>query len=198
VTGLGLKLPAFVIPLALAFGVELMQKRTGGKGSPRAFSIAGWATLAVIALSLRSAWSCDDWERFGEAMAGGAILTIACFVLASMRRKDEPGGAPTPDWRPERVSRYFRRAREATATGPLAGWGPSTEYAELDHDLFATRLARAFETGSVIKYDETHASDGYGGLGETAVDLEAEGWLRSEITRAEFERVWDGTHAKNR
>ncbi len=53
-----------------------------------------------------------------------------------------------------------------------------------------------YADGTVLKYDESHFHDRYGGLGDQPVDIDGD-LLPFEIDAAEFERAWS-TKALNR
>lgn len=57
------------------------------------------------------------------------------------------------------------------------------------------RQLEVYEGGQVLKYEAGHMDDGFGGLGEQA--LEQDDFAAFEITKAEFERAWSRHHALN-
>ncbi len=65
-------------------------------------------------------------------------------------------------------------------------------------DLFISRQIEVYADGTVLKYDEFHPADAYGGLGDQPIHVEADGFLPFEIGQAEFEQAWATGVAKNR
>ncbi len=94
--------------------------------------------------------------------------------------------------------RYFRRPWDEPRGDAYDHWGTSTWYLEVGDDLFISRQIEVYADGTVLKYDEFHPADAYGGLGDQPIHVEADGFLPFEIGRAEFEQAWATTVAKNR
>lgn len=94
--------------------------------------------------------------------------------------------------------RCFKRDWDERRGDGLAGWGTSTWYFEVGDDRFVSRQLEVYANGRALKYDEGHPEDELGGLSESALDLEGDGFLPFEITRAEFEAAWASTEAVNR
>lgn len=94
--------------------------------------------------------------------------------------------------------RFFKRPWEESRGDEYDSWGTSTWYFEIGDDSYVSRQVEIFENGVVLRYDEAHVEDIYGGLGEGARDLEGEGFLPFEIGQAEFEQVWATVTPLNR
>jgi hypothetical protein len=87
--------------------------------------------------------------------------------------------------------RYFKRGWNELRGDDYGNWGTSTWYFEIGSDNYVTRQIEVYESGKVLKYDESYMEDEYGGLAEKAFeseDLEEfEGYI---ISREEFELAW--------
>jgi hypothetical protein len=92
--------------------------------------------------------------------------------------------------------RYFKRRWDESRGDQYDSWGPSNWYFEVGDDGYAVRQLEQYEGGPILKYDETHLDDEFGGLGEKPLDLEE--FAAFEIDRAEFEVIWSSLAAKNR
>jgi len=84
--------------------------------------------------------------------------------------------------------RYFRRFWNETPGGNRHAWGTSWWYFETDAKGCVTRQIELYESGLILRYDETKIEDELGGLSESALDLDD--FLGSEITNEEFDRAW--------
>jgi hypothetical protein len=58
------------------------------------------------------------------------------------------------------------------------------------------RQLEQYDSGDILKYDETHIEDEFGQLGEKALDLED--FAPFEIDQTAFEKVWSSSVARNR
>ena len=89
--------------------------------------------------------------------------------------------------------RYYKRLwEEDHDQQPTREWGHSTWYFEVDSEFFPVRQVILFENGNLLRYDQKHLHDRYGGLADQALDpLEFEPF---GITSEEFELVWDASN----
>jgi hypothetical protein len=92
--------------------------------------------------------------------------------------------------------RYFKRRWDESRGDEYDSWGASTWYFEVGDDGYAVRQLERYDHGEILKYDETHLDDEFGGLGEKALELDD--FAPFEIDRQEFESVWSSSTAMNR
>lgn len=92
--------------------------------------------------------------------------------------------------------RYFERRWDESRGDEHDSWGLSTWYLEVGDDGYPVRQLEKYDGGTVLKYDETHADDEFGGLGDQALDLED--FAPFEIDRARFEDEWSSATPQNR
>jgi hypothetical protein len=97
-----------------------------------------------------------------------------------------------------RGMRYFKRPWNESRGDEHDDWGTSTWFIEVGPDLYITRQIEVYAAGQVLKYDEGHLEDAYGGLGEGVLDFERDGYMPFEIDATEFEHAWQTTKAMNR
>lgn len=66
---------------------------------------------------------------------------------------------------------FFKRYwQESTGGEATADWGTSTWYFEVDSEFFPVRQVILFENGNLLRYDQKHLQDQYGGLADQALD----------------------------
>jgi hypothetical protein len=92
--------------------------------------------------------------------------------------------------------RYFKRDWDEPRGDEHNSWGPSTWYFEVGDDGYPVRQLERYESGVILKYDDAHLDDEFGGVGDQALDIEE--FAEFEIDRAAFETVWSSSSAKNR
>ncbi len=63
-------------------------------------------------------------------------------------------------------------------------------------DGYPVRQLERYDDGPILKYDETHLDDEFGGLGDQALDLDE--FAPFEIDGAAFGRAWSSSVAPNR
>ncbi len=91
--------------------------------------------------------------------------------------------------------RYFKRRWDESRGDDHDSWGLSTWYFEAGEDGYPVRQLEKYDGGAILKYDETHSDDEFGGLGDQALELED--FAPFEIDRATFEDEWSSTTARN-
>jgi hypothetical protein len=62
--------------------------------------------------------------------------------------------------------------------------------------MWPSRQIEIYANGAVLKYDQAHIEDKYGGLAEAALD--PRDFAPFEISQAEFERTWSSHMPINR
>lgn len=83
---------------------------------------------------------------------------------------------------------YFKRFWDESRGDEFDGWGTSWWYLEIDSLGDTSRVVQQYENGQVLRYDEDHWLDSYGGLPDGGADLaEFSGY---EIAAEEFETAW--------
>lgn len=85
--------------------------------------------------------------------------------------------------------RYFKRPWDEPRGDEFDRWGTSTWYLEVGDDGYPSRQVEVYADGTVLKYDGSHPSDRYGGLGDQPLDVGGE-FLPFEIDASEFARAW--------
>lgn len=87
--------------------------------------------------------------------------------------------------------RYFKRRWDELRGDDYDNWGTSMWYFEMDADNYVTRQIEVYDNGKILKYDELHVEDEYGGLAEKAFDKEElVDFEPCLISRDEFEVAW--------
>jgi hypothetical protein len=86
--------------------------------------------------------------------------------------------------------KYYRRNWEETRGDEFDGWGKSVWYFETENSGQPTKQVEVYDNGKILKYDQTKLEDEFGGLGIHELDLEE--FAEFEITKQEFEKVWNG------
>jgi hypothetical protein len=68
----------------------------------------------------------------------------------------------------------------------LAVW-----FFEAGDDGWPVRQVELYDAGRILRYGPSQQEDRYGGLGEASLYDSGDDWSGFEITKAEFERVWN-------
>lgn len=84
--------------------------------------------------------------------------------------------------------RYFKRHCDESRGDKYDFWGTSTWYFEVDDDGYAVRQLELYDAGVVLKYDERHPNDEFGGLSDQSIDFDV--FAPFEIDRQSFEKTW--------
>jgi hypothetical protein len=84
--------------------------------------------------------------------------------------------------------KYYRRSWEQCRGDDYEHWGTSVWFFEIGDDLFPARQVEVYADGTVLRYDELHSDDAYGGLGDQPID-EAD-FESFRITASQFEDAW--------
>ena len=92
--------------------------------------------------------------------------------------------------------RYFKRRWDESRGDEYDSWGGSTWFLEVSDDGYTVRQLEKYDGGAILKYDQTHRDDEFGGLGEKALDLED--FALFETDHATFEDTWVSSMARNR
>ena len=82
--------------------------------------------------------------------------------------------------------RYFRRRWNESRGDGHDSWGASNWYFEIGDDGYAVRQLEQYDSGAVLKYDETHLNDEFGGLADQPLDFDE--FAPFEIDRMAFEK----------
>ena len=91
--------------------------------------------------------------------------------------------------------KYFKRRWEESRGDEFDSWGPSTWYFEVGDDGYPVRQLQQYDGGAILKYDQTHLDDEFGGLGDQELDLDE--FAPFEIERMAFDSVWSSSSAQN-
>lgn len=84
--------------------------------------------------------------------------------------------------------KYFKSYWNERTGDPLSNdWGTSWWYFETNDELVVIRQLTLFGNGKVLKYDNDHLEDKFGGLAEQP--LEETGEMLA-IEGSEFEKIW--------
>ena len=92
--------------------------------------------------------------------------------------------------------RYFKRRWDESRRDEHDSWGLSTWYFEVGDDGYPVRQLEQYDGGAILKYEETHFHDEFGGLSEKALDLDE--FAPFEVDRTAFETAWSSLVARNR
>ena len=84
--------------------------------------------------------------------------------------------------------KYYKRNWDENREGEFSGWGKSIWYVEVDQEGYPTRQIEKYENGNILKYDTANSNDGYGGLGDQALDPDE--FAEFEIAAKEFNKEW--------
>lgn len=88
----------------------------------------------------------------------------------------------------QKTKKYYKWSWDVSLGGEYDAWGCSTYFMEIDSNLYAHRQIEVYENGNVLFYDKSHVADNYGMLcDKKLVDNNIEEF---EITKAEFEQIW--------
>lgn len=84
---------------------------------------------------------------------------------------------------------YYKRNWDELRGDEYDYWGTSVWYFEVADDGYPTRQVEVYEHGQIVKYDEEHNEDSFGGLSQAALDLDE--FKELEISKEEFEDAWN-------
>lgn len=84
---------------------------------------------------------------------------------------------------------YFKRFWDESRGDEFDHWGASWWYLEMDSLGDTSRVIQQYENGRILKYDEEHWLDAYGGIPQGGADLTE--FAGFEIAAEEFEAGWD-------
>ena len=84
--------------------------------------------------------------------------------------------------------KYYKRNWDELRGDEFDFWGASLWYFECGEDDYVVRQIEVYSNGTVLKYDENHEEDLYGGLSEAPLELNE--FAEFEISSEEFEQVW--------
>jgi hypothetical protein len=90
---------------------------------------------------------------------------------------------------------YYKFVWGETRGDEYDKWGTTTYYFEVGDDLMTVRQLEVYENGNALFYDESHWHDKYGGLSDKPVENLGD---LIEISKDEFEQIWDSTPPTNR
>lgn len=91
---------------------------------------------------------------------------------------------------------YFRRTWRESRGDEFDCWGTSIWYLAVGQDRYPLRQVEVYADGTILKYDQRHTHDRFGGLGDQQLDLDE--FAPYEISSAEFEAAWCRPGARNR
>ncbi|MBN9296929.1 MAG: hypothetical protein J0I41_07950 [Filimonas sp.] len=87
------------------------------------------------------------------------------------------------------VHKYYKRLWNQTTADPLTNsWGVSTFYFETDIEGGVFRQIEVFQEGQMLRYDNNHLNDQFGGLADVSLDLQD--FEEFTIDKNEFENMW--------
>lgn len=92
--------------------------------------------------------------------------------------------------------RYYKGRWDEDRGDEFASWGASDWYFEVEPDKTVARQIEVYDGGVVLRYDQQHLDDKFGGLTDKPFD--AAGLPVAEIARDDFERAWSTHTAANR
>lgn len=92
--------------------------------------------------------------------------------------------------------RYFKRRWDEQRGDHFNDWGLSWWYFETDADGSVVRQIERYDSGAVLRYDQSHLDDDFGKLCEVPLDLDE--FAAFEITLEEFEEAWAMNHVNQR
>ncbi|GAB1544553.1 hypothetical protein NUACC21_72290 [Scytonema sp. NUACC21] len=92
--------------------------------------------------------------------------------------------------------KYYKWFWDEPLGGEFDAWGTSTYFMEIGENLYAIRQIEVYENGNVLFYDREHTRDDYGMLNDKKMDKKE--IQEFEITKAEFELVWNSKTPINR
>ncbi|MBW4613671.1 MAG: hypothetical protein KME21_10380 [Desmonostoc vinosum HA7617-LM4] len=88
-----------------------------------------------------------------------------------------------------KVKKYCKWFWDESLGGKFDTWGTSTYFMEIGNNSHPVRQIEVYENGNVLFYDRNHFADSYGMLCDQPIGEED---IREfEITKAEFEQVWN-------
>ncbi len=90
---------------------------------------------------------------------------------------------------------YFKRPWNESRGDEHNDWGPSIWYFETDAEMWPNRQMEVYANGKVLKYEQQHQDDKFGGLSEVVLDEYA--FAPFVITCEEFETAWNSLIAWN-
>jgi len=141
--------------------------------------------------------------RTSAGVAGGGLRKTRCSwdTGTSFRTAVTPRwAAPLGSRRYEDVSRryssavpnrFYRRRWDESRGDEFDGWCHSVWFFEAGDDGWPVRQVEVYGAGRILRYGPSHQEDRYGGLGEASPYDSGDEWSGFEITKAEFERVWN-------
>jgi hypothetical protein len=88
-------------------------------------------------------------------------------------------------------NRFYRRRWDESRGDEFDGWGNSVWFIEAGDDGWPVRQVVVYDAGRILRYGPSHQEDRYGGLSEASLYDSGDEWSGFEITKAEFERVWN-------
>lgn len=96
----------------------------------------------------------------------------------------------------QKVKKYYKWFWDECFSGDYDHWGTSTYFMEIGLDLYADRQLEVYENGNVLSYDGSHVTDDFGRLCDQRL---GHGDIQEfEISKAEFEQVWQTNQPINR
>lgn len=93
------------------------------------------------------------------------------------------------------MHRYYKRFWDENRGDEFSEWGTSLWFFEIDEKGFVMRQMEIYQSGIVLKYDESLEEDKYGGLAQLALDTEE--YSSFLILKEEFEKNWSSHTAFN-
>ncbi|MBD2516978.1 hypothetical protein H6G93_18535 [Nostoc sp. FACHB-973] len=95
-----------------------------------------------------------------------------------------------------KAKKYCKWFWDESLGGDFDTWGTSTYFMEIGNNFHVVRQIEVYENGNVLFYDSSHFADDYGMLSDQRM---AEDDIRDfEITKGEFEQVWNTKTPINR
>ncbi|PWJ33117.1 hypothetical protein [Sediminitomix flava] len=92
------------------------------------------------------------------------------------------------------MNRYFKRKWDETRGDEFDSWGTSIWYFEVGTDGYSIKQIELYENGNRLKYDSERRFDGYGGLGDQALELDE--FKNFEIDKSEFYDEWEKSNPR--
>lgn len=83
---------------------------------------------------------------------------------------------------------YYRRPWDESRGDEYDSWGTSVYSFETDLSGVVLRQLQIYEDGHILKYEESHAEDGYGMIAAHPLPLDEFEAFR--ITKTDFEEAW--------
>jgi hypothetical protein len=95
-----------------------------------------------------------------------------------------------------KAMKYCKWFWDESLGGAFEEWGTSTYFMEINDNSRVVRQIEVYENGNVLFYDATHLGDDYGMLSDKR--MEKEDIQEFEITKGEFELIWNTKRPINR